>query len=362
MKIVVYAISKNEEKFAKRWAESMGEADEIYVLDTGSQDKTKEILKECGVIVREKIISPWRFDIARNLSLDLVPLDADICVCTDLDEVFKKGWRKNLEKAWEREKNILGAYEYVWNHLENGDDGIKFHIEKIHSRHGFKWINPVHEVLTYVGDSPLKKIFIPGICLHHFADNSKSRSNYLPLLELAVKENPENDRNMHYLGREYFFNKEYKQAIQTLKKHLSLKTATWNDERCASLRYIAKSYSALQKKTTAEKYFKLACIECPDLREPRLDLAIFYYSKKEYLNCLLVLLDLIKITNRKLNYISEPNCWSSLPHDLASICYYYLGDLKNSLNHALLAFKLEPNNTRIKENICKLTTMLQNST
>ena len=39
MKIVVYAICKNESKFIKRWYESMKEADSIYVLDTGSTDE-----------------------------------------------------------------------------------------------------------------------------------------------------------------------------------------------------------------------------------------------------------------------------------------------------------------------------------
>lgn len=34
-KICVYAISKNEEKFVSRWVDSMKEADDIYVLDTG---------------------------------------------------------------------------------------------------------------------------------------------------------------------------------------------------------------------------------------------------------------------------------------------------------------------------------------
>ena len=36
MKIIVYAISKNESKFVNRWYNSMKEADEVYVLDTGS--------------------------------------------------------------------------------------------------------------------------------------------------------------------------------------------------------------------------------------------------------------------------------------------------------------------------------------
>ena len=97
MKIVFYTIAKNEEKFVERWYKSMKEADELYVLDTGSTDKTVNKLKKLGVKVKVKEVIPWRFDVARNLSLDMVPKDTDICVCTDLDEVFNKGWRKELE-------------------------------------------------------------------------------------------------------------------------------------------------------------------------------------------------------------------------------------------------------------------------
>ena len=50
-KVCVYAISKNEEKFVERWVNSMKEADEIYVLDTGSDDNTVSKLKELGVNV-----------------------------------------------------------------------------------------------------------------------------------------------------------------------------------------------------------------------------------------------------------------------------------------------------------------------
>ena len=91
VKIAVYAISKNEEKFVERWVNSMNEADEIYVADTGSTDNTVELLKQKGVIVNSVKIEPWRFDDARNKSLEFVSDDVDICVCTDLDEVFTKG-------------------------------------------------------------------------------------------------------------------------------------------------------------------------------------------------------------------------------------------------------------------------------
>ena len=68
-KISVYAISKNEEKFVDRWMDSVSEADEIIVLDTGSTDNTVKKLKKRGAKVKVKKINPWRFDVARNESL-----------------------------------------------------------------------------------------------------------------------------------------------------------------------------------------------------------------------------------------------------------------------------------------------------
>ena len=49
MKICVYAIAKNEEQFVDRWMNSMREADDICVLDTGSTDGTVEQLTDLGV-------------------------------------------------------------------------------------------------------------------------------------------------------------------------------------------------------------------------------------------------------------------------------------------------------------------------
>ena len=100
MKVCVYAICKNESQFVERWMASMGEADAVVVLDTGSTDDTVERLRAAGARVTVERFDPWRFDTARNRSLDLVPEDADICVCTDLDEVLHSGWRALLEAAW----------------------------------------------------------------------------------------------------------------------------------------------------------------------------------------------------------------------------------------------------------------------
>ena len=49
MKIAVYTIALNEEKFVERWYESAKDADYLMIADTGSTDKTKRIAKKLGI-------------------------------------------------------------------------------------------------------------------------------------------------------------------------------------------------------------------------------------------------------------------------------------------------------------------------
>ena len=226
-KVCVYAICKNEEQFVDRWVDSMSEADSIYVLDTGSTDNTVNKLKATGVNVLVKEFNPWRFDKARNASLDMVPEDCDICVCTDLDEVLNKGWRVELESVWQEDTTRV-RYIYNWSLDEDNMPIVSFYYEKFHSRKGFKWIYPVHEILKYSGDE--KFVITDKIILNHYPDASKSRGSYLGLLELSVKEYPESDRNRHYLGREYMFYGKWNEAIDTLISHLKMENASWKDE------------------------------------------------------------------------------------------------------------------------------------
>ena len=347
-KVVVYAISKNEEKFVKRWVESMKEADEIYVLDTGSTDDTVKELKKLGVNVEKKEINPFRFDIARNLSLDLVPKDTDICVCTDLDEIFVKGWRKELEKIWDINTTRL-AYNYNW-YIENNIPKVNFYIEKIHNRLDYNWTHPVHEVLNYIGNKNEVKKTTDKITLNHFPDNTKSRSNYLPLLELSVKESPYDDRNMHYLGREYMYHKKWNKSIDTLIKHLKLPTSTWKDERCASMRFIARDYQNLNRYDEARMWLNKAIEEAPYLRDPYVEMALLEYREKNYYKVKIYCFKALKIKSHQKTYINEIFSWDHTIYDLLSICYFYENNVDKALYYIDKAIELSPNNDRLKNN------------
>ena len=350
MKIAVYAISKNEAQFVRRWVESMGEADEIYVLDTGSEDGTPALLEALGVHVKRQAVTPWRFDTARNLSLEMVPDDIDICVCTDLDEVFRRGWRTELERAWL--PWVQQAYfRYTWSFQADGSEGLVFQKEKIHARHGFRWVHPVHEVVQYQGAGEPAVIYLPQVQLDHYPDPTKSRGQYLPLLELAVAEDPADDRNRHYLGREYFFYGRYDDCIRTLKAHLLLPSATWADERAASMTYIARSYGALGNLREAQRWHLLACGEAPWLREVWVSWAEYAYAAADWHSVLYACSKALEITDRPLTYLSDSRGWGSLPYDLGAIAAWHLGMREQALEWGQQAIMTEPNNKRLQENL-----------
>ena len=351
MKVVVYAICKNEEAFVDRWMDSMSEADQVVVLDTGSTDGTVLRLRERGAVVTVEEISPWRFDTARNRSLELVPWDADICVCTDLDEVFHPGWRAVLESAWSP-GTVRASYRYTWSFHTDGSEGVVYWMEKIHSRRNWKWTHPVHEVLQWTGtEAEGNKATVKGIQLDHHPDPKKSRGQYLPLLELSVQEDPEDDRNMHYLGREYLYRKRWDDCIRTLQRHLAMPSAVWQDERCASMRYIAQAYSRKGEAAQARNWYLRAIAEAPWLREPYMDLALLLYGQKEWEGVLYFTRCALSIRERPNTYICEASSWGSMPYDLQAVAYYHTGQKKDALQAARSALELEPQNERLQRNV-----------
>ena len=347
-KVCVYAICKNEEKFVSRWYESMKEADEIYVLDTGSTDKTVEKLQELGVFVTKMEINPWRFDVARNKSLDLVPKDCDICVCTDLDEVFMTGWRDKLEEYWQ-DNTTRARFTYNWSLDDNGKPLVSFYYEKTHAREGYRWTHPVHEVLTNCRNDE-KFITCNDIVLNHYPDSTKSRGSYLPLLELSVEEDPLDDRNMHYLGREYMYYGRWNECIDTLIKHLNLERATWNDERCASCRFIARSYSNMDRMEEAIMWGKKAIEEAPYLRDPYVELGIIYFKKGDYLNVIKYLTEALKIKYHPKTYINEVFSFDYTIDNLLSVSYYHLELYDISLFFIDRALKYDDKNEMLIKN------------
>lgn len=348
-KICVYAICKNEEKFVDRWMDSVSEADIVIVADTGSTDNTINKLKERGAIVYSIDASPFRFDYSRNECLKFIPGDIDICVSSDLDDVIELGWREHLEKAWTKD-TTRGLYLYNWSINDDGTPAVQYTWERIHARHGFRWIYPTHEVLEYLGEGVEKQVYIKGMIFNHYPDKTKNRSLNLPLLKLAVKEYPNSSRNIYYLGREYMFEGNWDECILTLKEYLALPTSNYEEERSSAMRFIARAYREKGEIVNAKIWYHKAISETILLREPYVELALLAYREKDWLSVYYYANEAIKIKEKTFNFANDANAWDSNPYDLAALGCYNLNLIDKAIEFSELAINLSPKDERLLNN------------
>lgn len=344
LKICVYAISKNEEKFVQRFCESARGADLILIADTGSTDNTIAIAEDCGATVHKISIRPWRFDYARMASLSLIPDNYDICISLDLDELMVPGWREKIESIWINGVNRL-RYKYDWGH------GKTFYATKIHSRHGYLWKSMCHEMIF--PDPRTTEVWakLDEVLIVHKADPTKSRGQYLDLLAADVKDDPHSPRNAFYYGRELWYYKQYENSIRELDRYLALPGADWVNERCFAYRIKGQCYEQLGNHKEAQKMFRLALNEAAHTREPWVDLANYCYRNKKWSECYYAAVQAMAITHREFVYTEDPRSWSYTPFDLAALAAYNLGLYTEAVKYGEKAVEVAPNDERLKSNL-----------
>ena len=344
LKIAVYAISKNEAHFVPRFCESAKEADLILIADTGSDDGLPDVAREHGAVVHDICITPWRFDLARNAALALIPRDFDVCISLDIDEVLQPGWREEIERVWTGDTTRL-RYMFDWG------AGIAFYYEKIHARHGYMWHHPCHEYP--IPDGRINEVWAQTDMLLavHLPDPTKSRGQYMDLLELSVKEDPDCPRNAFYYARELSFHGRWLESIEAVKSYLALPRATWPNERCYAYRTAARCWEALGNFYEAEKAYMMAAGEAPNTREPWCEWALLMYRQQRWEECFAYSMRALKIENREMVYTCDPEVWKHWPHDLASIAAYHLGMKDVALKQAKLAVEKSPDDLRLQQNL-----------
>jgi len=347
LKICVYAISKNEEMFVERFCNSAKDADLILIADTGSTDRTQDLAEQYGAQVHEICITPWRFDDARNAALSLIPRDIDICVSLDLDEELQEGWREEIERVWTEGTTRL-RYGFDWG------AGIVFKYEKIHARHGYRWTHPCHEYpIPYLINEKYAETDM--LMVIHKPDPTKSRGQYLPLLEMSVQEDPHDPRNAFYYARELSFHRQWEKAIFECNRYLALPSANWINERCYAYRVMSRCYSELGDWNNAMRCARLAMIEAPNTREPWCEIAKLAYQRHMWAECYGAAMSALAITDRELVYTVDPEVWGAQPHDYAGIAAWYLGLTNQAIEQTKLALGFNPDDERIKANLELMT-------
>lgn len=331
VRIGVYAICKNESAFVEKWIENMwcngNGADGVFILDTGSTDNTVEIfydtikklnIPEGWLTFKQKKYNTWRFDTPRNDNMDMMnPEDFDVFYCIDLDELVIPDFWQDLRECVKAHPDFERIYyRYAWSHdNETNEPKNVFWYDKIHSTKGWRWQYPVHEALVKSGVDMYHNYSLSSdkIYLHHYPDQSKSRSSYLPLLKLRTEEYPDDVYGLYYLQREYTFVNDYENALKTaivlytrlLGKHI-------NDDyhmlpsTCVS---IANYFRILGLKDDAETYYRKAIKFDSSIRDGYMELAQMLAYSGRYQECYDILDSMDKNSVRTEDWRVVPYYW-----------------------------------------------------
>lgn len=349
LRICVYAICNGEEHFIKRFCDAAKDADMIVIADTGSTDGADATARECGATVHHINIKPWRFDDARNAALALLPDDIDVCFSLDIDEVLQPGWREEVERVWVPGASTRLYYQFDWS-----GNGHSFTYDKVHARHGYRWTRPCHEVIVPYGIEEVR-CQTDKLLVVHQPDPAKSRGQYLPLLEMSIREDPHDPRNAFYYARELSFHGHWQRAIEECERYLALPGADWPNERCYAYRVIARCYEAIGDWDSAMKAARMGVIEAPGTREPWCEIAKFAYQRQQWPECYGAAMSALAIEQREWVYTVDPEVWGSLPHDYASIAAWNMGLKDAAIEQVKLAIEKNPEDERLRNNLTCFT-------
>lgn len=213
-------IVKNEERNLPTWLKSMqGIADELVVVDTGSDDRTVAIAEAAGARVYH---FPWRNDFAaaKNYAMDhahgkwLLILDAD-------EYIRKEDYPVVRQAIWEYEQqtDVIGFASRLVNidqdnHGRFKNDGTQ--IRLVRNLPQLRYHGAVHEFLRYEGIGNKRMQFLQGLTIWHTGYSSgiirKKSERDLAILLAAQKEHGEGYFYDGYLADCYYALENYEKA------------------------------------------------------------------------------------------------------------------------------------------------------
>lgn len=230
MSVTAAMIVRNEAATLARCLESICPGvDEIVVVDTGSDDDTRQIARQFTSNVLE---FRWVHDFAAARQFSFQQARGDWLCWFDADDVVANA-AAIRERTRRAPDDVQGFYwKYVVGQDDYGNSVCELWRERcVRRQAGFRWQGRVHEVLVPCSAARLERD--DAITVHHRPPTRPAlhhRRN-LDILEteLAATRGKPPPRLLLYLGNEYADHGRHAQAIEYLEQYLAV--ATWDDEK-----------------------------------------------------------------------------------------------------------------------------------
>lgn len=230
--ISVVMIVKNEEAMLAHCLESVKEADEIIICDTGSQDNTVEIARKYTNKVYTDFT--WCDDFAKARNHAKSKATSDWILSIDADE-----YCHNFSKVREAIETIDADAVNVRMIASSSTPPSFFYFSRIFRNiPEVYWVGAIHNCLNIAGtrDSEVEITF--GFSPAHALDPDRA----LRILEKEVARLGDTaPREMYYLGREYWYKQRYQDCTKTLGRYVQI--AHWNPEKADAFLIMSRAYS-----------------------------------------------------------------------------------------------------------------------
>tara|TARA_Y100000031_G_scaffold26957_1_gene29001 strand:+ start:37251 stop:38246 length:996 start_codon:yes stop_codon:yes gene_type:complete len=244
MKIAACAICKNEEENISKWLEYTKDFDYRIVVDTGSADRSVELLSKSDVILAQKKFEPFRFDDARNFVMTLIPDDVDWCIWPDFDEYYSDNTIDEIKKAVEENPKVT-RLTYKTFLIKNGikikglESGTVME-SKIHVNKLYKWKEPIHENLDFIGmkNETIKQV--DNIQRFHKQNISKERvKQYFEIAKTALENNSKDSYSAWFVLKDCYYSlNDIDNSIKYAKHYLDI-TKPYTNFRSLALLILA---------------------------------------------------------------------------------------------------------------------------
>ena len=347
---------KDEEHGIARTLESVKPwVDRWLVLDTGSTDRTKDIVCELlGSLPGELCEAPFvDFASSRNLALDRCGQDSEFILWLDADDELVGGddLRRYLEDERGRHEADREAY-YLRVEM-----GVSFDSARVlRSAAGWRFVGTVHEVLTKPGRPPPVHR-VGGVTVRHHqgevaAERSRARwQRDVGLLQAELERDPDNARAAYYLAMTYSWLERWDEAAAALERRISM--AGWVEEIYQShmQRALVDARRGRPWPEILERYLTAHGI-APHRAEPLHAIAAHYDASGEHALCFLFARrgwELSYPASDSLFVDDSVYAWRLA--DLVASSAYWIGELSVGEQAARQALRHRPDDARLRENL-----------
>jgi glycosyltransferase involved in cell wall biosynthesis len=344
--ISLVMIVKDEEEILAKCLDSVKSVvDEYIIVDTGSTDNTKDIIRRYGPVYERPFTD---FVESKNEALKLAT--GKYILWMDADEILYQGHNVLREYAEE------GKYNAVYGVITEGPaDNYSAVLQqyfraRLWKRDSFLFDGPgVHEVA--VGSEPTNRDFRVLVRHEHLKSNKQSTAEarflqYVDLLKKAIAEGTHIHRAWFYLGRTYRDLNRPLDAVSAYLTYLELPGNTYKDEIWQANYDVACCYKSQGEYDQAVEWARKAQIV--DQRRSEVDclLGDIAMQRQDYSDAVSHYTNAMRPVPADVILFLNPQMYDRYPKDQLVLAYYY----QKSFTQALTIAKELVSDTRGRDN------------